>query len=211
MHDMSTIDAVVFDLGRVLLHWEPDAFYDRTIGPARRKALYDAVDLEAMNLRGDLGEDLADLVEEYAAKHPDFSDDIRMWHRNWADMAAPAIPETAVLLRALKAKGMPVYALTNFGVETLAVAERMYPVLTEFDQRFVSGDLKLVKPDPAIYAVVETETGIAPDRLLFTDDKPENIAAAEARGWHGHLFEGPQGFADRLVAMDLLSAEEARI
>ncbi len=205
------IDAVVFDLGEVLIHWRPVDYYDRAIGKAGREALYEAVDLDGMNLRADMGEDIADLVEEYAARHPDHADNIRRWHLNWLEMAQPDIPGTALLLRRLKAKGIPLFALTNFGVRTLAIADKAYPVLTEFDRRFVSGELRLCKPDPAIYAVVETETGIAPEKLFFTDDKPENIAAAQARGWQGHLFQGPEGLSQRLVAEGLLSEEEARL
>jgi len=206
-----TIEAVVFDLGEVLLNWRPVAIYERTLGPERRRELFEAVDLDGMNLRSDLGEDIALLVEEYAARHPGHADAIRCWHLNWLEMAQPDIPHSAVLMRALKRKGVPLFALTNFGVQTLAIAEKAYPVLTEFDRRFVSGVLRMVKPDPAIYAVVETETGVAPDRLLFIDDKPENIAAAEARGWSGHVFQGPAGLAARLVAEGLLTETEARI
>lgn len=205
------IDAVVFDLGRVLLHWDPEGWYDRSIGPERRRALFAAVDLEAMNIRGDLGEDLADLTREYAAKHPDWAEEIRAWDLSWHEMAAPDIPGTATLLRALKAKGMPLFALTNFNQRTLLIAEKMYPVLAEFDRRYVSGDLGLVKPDPKIYAALEADSGIAPERLFFIDDKPENIAAAKARGWHGHVFEGPERLAAELVALGLLTKAEARL
>ncbi len=206
---MASIEAVVFDIGNVLIHWDPEGFYDRRIGRARREALYAAVDLDAMNLRSDRGEDLAELVAEAAAAHPDFADEIRCWHDNWLDMAQPDIPRSAVLLRALRRRGVPVFALTNFGVPTLAMADVAYPVLTEFDRRFVSGELRMLKPEPEIYAHVEQETGVAPERLLFTDDKPENIEAAAARGWQTHLFDTPEGFAARLVAEGLLGAEDA--
>lgn len=207
---MTQIDAVVFDIGMVLLSWDPDGYYDRTYGRARREALYAAVDLDGMNIHGDLGEDLGELTEALAVQHPDFKAEILDWNRNWAEMAQPGIPGTAVLLRALKAKGMPVFSLTNFNQNKMLIAEQMNPVLQEFDRRFVSGELRLIKPDPAFYAALETESGVAPERLLFTDDKPENIAAAEARGWHTHLFDGPEGLAKKLVSLGLLTSEEAR-
>lgn len=206
---MPAIDAVIFDIGNVLLEWDPVGFYDRRIGAERRAELFAAVDLDAMNLRSDRGEDLAELVKQTAAEHPRFADEIRCWHDNWLDMAQPDIPGSAVLLRALRRRGMPVFALTNFGVPTLAMADIAYPILTEFDCRFVSGELRMLKPEPAIYAHVETETGLAPDSLFFTDDRPENIDAAQARGWQTHLFEGPDGLAARLVAEGLLTREEA--
>lgn len=208
---MAEIEAVVFDIGNVLLQWDPEGFYDRRIGRAARERLFAEVDLHEMNLRSDKGEDIADLVEEEAARHPEHAGEIRLWHDEWLQMVPGLIPETVALLRALRRRGVTVHALTNFGVRTLAMAEAAYPALTEFDRRFVSGALRLIKPDPAIYACVEAETGIAPERLFFTDDRPENIAAAEARGWQGHLFEGPEGLARRLVAEGLLSAEDAEV
>ncbi|MEM1066995.1 MAG: HAD-IA family hydrolase, partial [Pseudomonadota bacterium] len=81
--------------------------------------------------------------------------------------------------------------------------------LTEFDRRYISGHMRCIKPEPRIYEMVEADSGVAPGRLLFTDDKPDNIAAAAARGWQTHLFEGPEGWAARLVAEGLLRPEEA--
>ena len=84
---MAGIEAVVFDIGNVLLRWDPHGFYDRVIGAERRRALWGAVDLEAMNLRSDAGEDIADLVAETAAAHPAHAGDIRRWHDDWLQMA----------------------------------------------------------------------------------------------------------------------------
>ncbi len=205
---MTDVQAVVFDIGRVLIEWDPERAYDRNIGRQRRKELFAAVDLHGMNDKIDLGLNILDLIAEEAAAHPEFADEIRMWHDNWLDMASPDIPRSAHLLRQLRAKGVPVFALTNFGVQTFEIAEAAYPVFKEFDQRFISGRLKVMKPDPRIYEILETQTGVPPRRLLFIDDKPENIAAAAARGWQTHLFEGPQGLADRLVEIDLLDTPD---
>jgi len=203
------IDAVVFDIGNVLVEWHPARPFDRVMGQARREALFARVDFAAMNERSDLGEDLGDLIAELVAQHPEDRDDILLWQKLWLEMLAPDLPRSARLLRVLRTRGMPVFALSNFGVPTLVLADQRYPVLTEFDTRFISGELRLAKPDPAIYAHVEAETGVAPERLLFIDDRPENIAAAQARGWQGHLFETEAGLANRLVAEGLLSAEDA--
>jgi 2-haloacid dehalogenase len=204
------IQAVVFDIGRVLIEWEPERFYDKELGEERRRAFFDAVPIHAMNERVDLGEVWADSVAALAQDHPDWAEEIAHWHGRWIEMASPEIPRSVRLLRALKAKGVAVFALSNFGVETFAHAATHYPFFHEFDRAFVSGHLRLAKPDPAIYEVLERETGVPPSALLFTDDRADNIAAAAARGWHTHLFEGPDAFADRLVAEGLLTAEEAR-
>ncbi len=206
---MADIEAVIFDIGNVLFHWEPEAFYDRAIGPERRARLFAEVDLHGMNARVDLGESLTDLVEAMAAAHPGWADEVRMWRDRWAEMAAPVIPGSVALLFALKARGVPVFALTNFGVETFEVAVGIYPWLDDFDRRYVSGVLKVMKPDPEIYRIVEEDCGIAPGALLFADDRPDNVAAAAARGWQTHLFEGPEGWAARLVAEGLLTGADA--
>lgn len=204
------IEAVVFDIGNVLLEWCPEQFYDRKIGEVRRKQLFAEVDLEGTNQNVDLGAELKKTIYDLSDKHPEWRDEIRLWHDSWIEIASPAINHSVQLLRALRAKGFPVFALTNFGVETFELAEKVYPFFTDFDQRFVSGQLEVIKPDARIYEIVETEGKIAPEGLLFTDDNRENIDAANARGWQTHLFENSQGWADRLVSEGLLTETEAK-
>lgn len=204
-----TVQAVVFDIGRVLIEWEPERFYDRTYGEERRRALFAAVPLHAMNERVDLGHPWEEEVATLAQAHPDWAEEIAHWHGRWIEMASPAIPHSVRLLHALRARGIPVFALSNFGRETFAHAATHYPFFNDFDRAFVSGHLRLAKPDPAIYEAVERDSGLAPEALLFTDDRPENIESAAARGWRTHLFEGPEGFAGRLIDEGLLTAGEA--
>ncbi|MBK1637260.1 HAD family hydrolase [Rhodovulum adriaticum] len=204
-----TADAVVFDIGRVLIDWQPEEFYDRALGPDRRRTLFDAVDLYTMNAHVDRGADLHDAVEALAAAHPGWAAEIRLWRDSWLDMAQPEIPGSVRLLRALKARGVPVYALTNFGIQTFEIARAAYPFLDLFDARFVSGHLRVMKPEAEIYAILEAETGHAPERLIFTDDNADNVAAAAARGWQAHLFTGPDGWAAQLVRAGLLTEQEA--
>ena len=206
---MPNIAAVVFDIGNVLIEWQPERFYDRVIGAERRKAMFAAVDLHGINDRVDRGENFRDTIMAAAEAYPAWRAEIRMWHDNWHDMATPVIPHSVRLLRALRARGVPCFALSNFGVETFAIAEPLYPFLAEFDRRYISGHMKMVKPDPAIYAAVEDDSGVAPGALLFADDREDNIAAATARGWQTHLFTTPAAFAGRLVAERLLNVEEA--
>ncbi|MBV0913328.1 HAD family hydrolase [Anianabacter salinae] len=204
-----TINAVVFDIGNVLIGWDPEPVYDRLIGPDRRAGLFAGTDVREMNLDIDRGHDFSTRIRQSAAAHPNWHDEIMLWEAHWIEMLGPVIPHSVALLRALRSKGVPVFALSNFGVATLKMADAEYPFLTEFDRRFISGDLRLIKPDPAIYRAVEDATGLAPETLLFADDRPENIVAAEARGWNGHLFEAPEGWAARLVSEGLLTDSEA--
>lgn len=208
---MPAIEAVVFDIGNVLVEWNPQRVFDRLIGRGRREALFAAVDLEGMNREVDLGRPMEAAVEALAARHPEHAAEIRLWSAHWLEMVSPAIDGSVALLMALRRAGVPVCALSNFGDDTFARAERAYPFLRAFDARFISGRLGVMKPDPRIYALLERDTGHAPERILFIDDRPENIAAAEARGWRGHLFtgpaEGPARLAERLVAEGLLDTE----
>lgn len=203
------IVAVIFDIGNVLIEWQPERYYDRVIGEDRRRAMFEAVDLHGMNDKVDKGGAFKQTIYDTAKAHPDWQDEIRQWHDNWIELANPVIPHSVSLLRRLRQKGIPVFALTNFGIESFAYAETQFDFLGEFDRRYISGHMGVTKPDPEIYRMVEDDCGIAPERLLFADDRHDNIATAEARGWNGHLFDGPLGWADRLVTEGLLTQDEA--
>lgn len=203
-----TIEAVVFDIGNVLLTWQPEAWYDRTYGRQRRERLFAEVDLVGMNLSIDAGADFRGTVYAMAEAHPAWAGEIRDWHDNWLGLADPVIEGSVRLVLALRRRGVPLFLLSNTGAGTLELARSAHGFLSEFERTYVSAYLGLMKPDPAIYAAVEADCGIAPGRLLFIDDKPENIAAAVARGWRGHVFDEPEGLARRLVNEGLLTAEE---
>lgn len=205
-----TVDAVVFDVGNVLIEWQPERAYDRLIGPEKRQQMFAELDLHDMNNDVDLGAPLKDRVYAFAEDNPAWRDEIRLWHDNWFDLAGPAIDHSWRLLRALRAKGIPVFVLSNFGDDIWDRASEVFDVLKEFDRYYVSGKLGHVKPFNRIYEIVEEDSAIEPDRLLFADDREDNIAMARARGWQTHLFDGPQGWADRLVSEGLLTPEDAK-
>ena len=201
--------AVIFDIGNVLIGWQPEAFYDARVGEARRRAFFDAVPIHDANLQIDGGAPFLGTLQALADRHPDWRDEILCWHDHWLQMVQPVIDGSVTTLRALKAKGVPVFALTNFGAETFEIALRAFPFLNDFDRAFVSAHMRLLKPQPAIYQAVEEATGIAAGALLFTDDKAENVESAAARGWQTHLFTGWRPWAERLVAAELLTEKEA--
>lgn len=203
------VEAVIFDIGNVLTRWQPEAFYDRALGEDRRRALFAAVDLHKMNDDIDTGAEFRDTIYDWADRHPEWSAEVRMWHDRWIELASPRIEGSIALLRALRAKGVPVFALTNFGASSYAAAVPLLDFLSEFDREYVSGRMGVIKPDPRIYQMVEADCGLSGDRLLFADDKPENITAAADRGWRTHQFETWQGWAMRLVAEGLLTRKEA--
>lgn len=204
------VEAVVFDIGNVLIEWQPERYYDQVIGEERRRAMFSEVDLHSMNDLVDQGHHFTDTIYDWAEKYPEWRDEIRMWHDNWIELAAPEIPHSVRLLRALRGNGVPVFALTNFGVQNFAYATTVYPFLNEFDRQYVSGRMKAVKPHQPIYQMIEADCGLKPSMLLFADDRVENLEAARSRGWQTHHFTGPEGWADRLVSEGLLSKKEAQ-
>ena len=205
-----SVYAVVFDIGNVLLEWHPERYFDSTIGPERRHAMFAAVDLHAMNDRIDLGEGFRDVIYAEAEANPQWRTEICDWYENWIQLAAPPIDHSVRLLRALKSAGVPVFSLTNFGVESYEYAQSYYDFLGEFDRDYVSGRMQVIKPNSKIYEMLEQDSGVAPERLLFADDRADNIAMAASRGWQTYLFKTPQGWADRLVGAGLLSSEQAQ-
>lgn len=206
---MAQIKAVIFDIGNVLIEWQPERYYDRVIGPERRKEMFAELDLHAMNDVIDRGGHFTKTIYDFADASPEWRTEIRMWHDNWIELASPAIDHSVRLLRALRTKGVPVFALTNFGIQNFPYAQDHYPFLKEFDRRYISGHMGVIKPAAQIYQMVEEDCGLAPETLLFTDDRIDNINAAAQRHWQVHLFETAQGWANRLVAEGLLSREEA--
>lgn len=203
-------EAVIFDIGNVLIEWQPERYYDRVVGEARRKEMFATVDLHGMNDRVDKGENFTDVIYETAEAYPAFREEIRMWHDNWIELATPVIDHSVRLLRALRNKGVPVFTLTNFGIQSFAYAETQFDFLVEFDRRYISGHMGVIKPDPTIYQMVEEDCGVAPEALLFADDRTDNVNMARSRGWQAHLFESPAGWASELVNKGLLTEDEAK-
>ena len=199
-----TPKAAVFDIGNVLINWQPEAYYDARFGPERRRAFFDAVPMDAINLRSDAGESLGALTDEAVGAYPDWAVEIRAWREHFLDICTPAIDGSVTVLEALKAREIPLFTLTNFGDETFDLARAAYPFLDLFDAHFVSARLRMLKPDPAFYAALEKTTGFSGSEIIFADDRADNIAAARERGWQVHHFDGADGWNGALVAAGLL-------
>ncbi|MFN0114823.1 MAG: HAD family hydrolase [Paracoccaceae bacterium] len=203
-----TVAAVVFDLGNVVVEWNPEAYYDARIGRPAREEMFAETGIHAVNTAADEGAPFRESFYALADRFPRWSAEIRLWHDDQMAMTQPVIHGTLRLIDALKARAVPVFALSNWGDESFDRAAAHYPFLAAFDRLYVSGKLKMKKPDPAIYAHVEADSGVKPERLLFIDDRIENIRAAGARGWRVHRFDGPPGLAHRLLAEGLIGVED---
>lgn len=188
---MTPPKAVFWDIGNVLLDWSPDRLYERLIpDEAARRAFYDRVGVDEMNLAGDRDGDLQAKVEALAERHPDDAALILPWWAGW-DRMCGGLAEGPVALRdGLRASGVPCWALSNFAADSWLRAEALYPPLVAFDGLVISGREGAIKPDERIYEIAETRVGLPGEALFFIDDKEANIEAARARGWRGVVFNG---------------------
>ena len=164
-----TIGAVVFDIGNVLIRWQPEDLYDQWIGRERRLQMFESLDLHAMNDLVDRGGAFRQTIYDFAKANPEYREEIRWWHDRWLDMAQPAIDLSVQTLRALKRRGYPVFALSNFGREPFVLAKEKFGFLSEFDRRYLSGHMGVAKPDAQIYGMLEADCGHTPQALLFVD------------------------------------------
>lgn len=203
-------EAVIFDIGNVLVEWQPERYFDARLGAARRREMFAEVDIHGMMTQIDRGGVFAEVVEDTARAHPKWREQILWFRWRWTEIARPDIPGSVRILRALRRKGVPVFALSNFGVQNFPLSEKQFPFLAEFDRRYISGEMGMAKPDPGIYAAVEADCRIDPRALFFTDDREDNIEAAAARGWQTHRFDGPAGLAQALAGKGLLTEEETQ-
>ena len=192
-------DVVVFDLGGVLVDWDPRHLYRKLFDdPAAMERFLADICAPAWNSEQDAGRSWAEGTALLRARHPGHAALIDAYHHRWPEMIAGDIPGTVALLHALHAAGTPLYALTNWSAETFPVAERRFAFLRLFRGVIVSGVERLVKPDPAIYRLLESRFGLLPGRCVYVDDSPANVEAATRLGMHGVRFTTPAGLAAEL-------------
>ena len=197
---------VVFDLGGVLIDWDPRHLY-RKLFPgdeAGMERFLAEVCTGAWNLRQDAGRSWAEATALLRAEHPDKAALIDAYHRRWPEMLAGPIEGTVAILRELRAAGTPLYALTNWSQETFPVALERFEFLAWFQGIVVSGQERLVKPDPRIYRLLVERHGLRPAEVAYIDDNLRNADAATALGMHGIHFTGPAALRRDLAALGLL-------
>ena len=201
---MTRVDTVIFDLGDVLIAWDPRKLY--------RKLIPDAVTMERFlsevctpewNARQDAGRSLTEGTAELLAAFPQHEIWIRAFYERWPEMLGEVIEGSAELLRELQAKGYRVLALSNWSAETFPLARSRYPILAAFEGVVVSGQEGMIKPDPAIYRLLCDRYRIAPERAVFIDDSLRNVAAARAFGMQAIHFRSPLQLRDALVSLGL--------
>jgi 2-haloacid dehalogenase len=183
------ISAVVFDVGRVLFRWDLRHLFAKLIDdPAELDWFVTHVVSEQWHFQHDEGRDLAEMVAERSAEFPDHAHLIRAYAARFNESVPGPVPGSLELVAALYARGVPLFAITNFGAGFWPGFRATQPVFDCFRDVVVSGFEKIAKPDPAIYALAARRFGHAPGSMLFIDDNAANIAAARDCGWQAHHF-----------------------
>jgi HAD superfamily hydrolase (TIGR01509 family) len=196
---------VVFDIGNVLLRWNPRYLYRKVFDDEERmeRFLVTALSMDFVS-HTDIVADFAGALVERAKDFPEFAQELSMFHKRWIETLGGPIEENVALLRRLRASGKPVYALSNFARETFALAECHHDFLGEFDDRVISGHVGVVKPEPRIYQILFERVGRQPSELLFIDDSAPNVRAAEALGMPAIHFRPGVDLKSELVARGAL-------
>lgn len=201
------IDAVVFDVGRVLYQWRLGALMETlTDDPAELDHVLSEVITEDWHFQHDAGRPLAEMVPERIAAFPGHERFLTAYATRFNETMPGPVPGSLEIVRELHTAEVPLYAITNFGAEFWAAFRPTAPVFDLFRDIVVSGEEKLVKPDPAIFALAARRFGHAPSTMLFIDDNADNVAGAKACGWHAHHFRDASTLRAELVARGLLAA-----
>lgn len=180
---------VVFDLGGVVIDWNPRYLYRKLIpDPAALDRFLTDVCSMAWNKQMDFGRPFAEAVAELTARHPDQSHLIEAYHARWAEMLGGLVPGVAEVLEELAEAGVPLYAITNWSAETFPFATARYPVLSMFSKIVISGEIGLTKPDPEIFRYAAEQFGVPLQECLFVDDARINVASARAVGMRAVRF-----------------------
>jgi 2-haloacid dehalogenase len=186
------IDAVAFDLGGVLIDWDPRYVYRELFAdPADMEEFLASVCTGDWHRAHDLGADITGSCEQLAAEHPEHRDLIMVWAERGEQMVAGQFDATVEILAEVKAGGLPCYALSNMEPEAFWVRRARFPFMDWFDGHVISGLEGVAKPDPRIFEILLSRHGLRPERTVFIDDQARNIAAARDLGLISLQFSSP--------------------
>jgi 2-haloacid dehalogenase len=200
------INAIIFDLGGVLIDWNPAYVFDKLIeDKEKRKYFFSEVCTNAWNEEQDGGRSLKEATQLLIDEHPEWQEYIEAYYGRWEEMLGGVIQGTVDIFRELKESNhYKIYALTNWSAELFPVALRRYDFLQWFDGRVVSGEEKMRKPFPEFYHLTLNRFGLKPETTLFIDDNLRNIKAAEALGIQCIHFQSPDQLRKDLSEKSIL-------
>ncbi len=196
---------IVFDLGAVLIEWDPRHLY-RKVFADREKMEWFLTNVchNDWNLEQDRGRSFDEAVAEAIGRHPEWEREIKLYRDRWVEMVPGDFPGTVQILEELHAKGAPLYAITNWNGDTFRITKGRFKFLSLFRDIVVSGDEKLVKPEPDIFLLLAKRNNIKLSESIFIDDSAKNIKGAEAMGMKTHHFVTPEGLRADLKSRNLI-------
>jgi 2-haloacid dehalogenase len=198
-------NTVVFDLGGVLVDWDPRYLYRQLFDdPDQMEVFLAEVTNAEWNAHQDAGRPWAAAIEILAAEYPEYRQLIEAFHRRWPEMLAGEIPGTVDVLAELRAARVRLLALSNWSAETFPIARDRFEFLTWFEGIVLSGDVGANKPDPAIYEHFIERFRVDPRAAIFIDDSSANVRAAKTFGFHTVLFTDAPTLRRTLVGFGLL-------
>jgi 2-haloacid dehalogenase len=196
---------IVFDLGMVLIQWDPRHVYRKVFADEAKMEWFLAnVCHHDWNLAQDAGRSFDDGVKEATARYPEYAVEIAMYRDRWMEMVPGAIDGSVTILEELHAKGVPLYAITNWNSDTFRATRNRFQFLNLFRDIVVSGDEKLIKPEPAIFHLLAKRNAIDLAHSMFIDDSMKNVVGAEAVGMKGHHFTTPESLRGALQSHGVL-------
>ena len=201
---MRNITSVVFDIGGVLIDWNPRHLFRKVFESDEEMEWFlSNICTYEWNVQQDGGKLFSVATAELSAKYPEYSDKIAMYYGRWTEMLGGEIKGTVRIFHELKSNGMPLYALSNWSHEAFPVAYERYGFMKQFDGLVVSGYEKLLKPDHAIYRVLMERYGINPAESVYIDDNRPNAEAAGELGFHAIHFLSPDQLREELRVLGL--------
>ena len=198
---MKNIDTIIFDLGGVLIDWNPEYVYLDVFNGDRKKMqwFFDNICTNDWNENQDAGYPMAKATEERVALFPDYEHLIRMFYGRWVDMLGDALPETVDILdKLIKSNNYKVVALTNWSHETFPIALNRFEFLNWFEGIVVSGEEQTRKPFPDIYKITLKRYNIIAENSIFIDDNLINVNAANELGINGIHFNNASLLIEQL-------------
>jgi 2-haloacid dehalogenase len=200
------VTAIVFDLGGVLIDWDPRYLY-RSLFPGDETGMerfLAEVTTPDWNSEQDAGRPWAEAVDLLAAEHPHHRELIEAYWRRWPETLGDALDGTVAILDELRGTGVRLFALSNWSGETFPLARPRYPFLNWFDGIVISGDEGVAKPDARVFHVLLDRHGLVPAETVFIDDAPANVEAAAALGMRAIRFTGADALRDELAELGVL-------
>lgn len=205
------VEAVVFDVGGVLIDWNPRHLYRKLFDDAAEMERFlTEVCTQAWNEQADAGRPTAEITEELCRVHPEKRPLIESYYARFAEMIGNAFDESVAIVERLHGSGMPLFVLSNFSAETFPIARQRFPFFGYFSGLVISGSEGMKKPERRIYELLIDRFDLTPSRTLFIDDRADNTQAAREAGWRALQFTSPQQLAYDLQALGLLEPRPLR-